>query len=104
MREIMQKLNEVKYALSEEEKEKLIKEGFVPVKSAGACPGTGQNPGIESQPDPDQKAQQKSGQKAQQKSGQKSQQKQAPEPGQGPEGTSNQEPQPEAVQAGDGNA
>lgn len=96
MREIMQKLNEVKYALSEEEKKKLIKEGFAPAESASVCFGTGQSLETGSQPEPVQKVQQKSGQK--------SQQKQVPESGPGAEGTSNQESQPEAVQAGDENA
>lgn len=111
MREMMQKLNIVKYALSEQEKENLIKKGFVPVESAGSLSSDGQNQGTGSQPEPDQKKEQKSGQKNQQKSGQKtkkpdqkSQQKQVPKSGQGAERTSNPEPQAEAVQAGDGNA
>lgn len=104
MREMMQKLNIVKYALSEQEKENLIKKGFVPVESAGSLSSDGQNQGTGSQPEPDQKKEQKSGQKNQQKSGQKSQQKHVPESGQGAEETSNPEPQAEEQQAGDGNA
>lgn len=110
MKEMMQKLNRVKYATSEEQKEALMKKGFVPVKSASIPSSTGQDQ--ETKLQPDQKSQQKSSQKSQQKSGQKtkakldkkSQQKPEPESGQGAEGTSNPEIQPAAVQAGDGNA
>lgn len=93
MREMMQKLNIVKYALSEQEKENLIKKGFVPVESAGSLSSDGQNQGTGPQPEPDQKVQQKSGQKNQQKSGQKTKKE-----------ASNPEPQAEEQQAGDGNA
>ena len=112
MKEMMQKLNVVKYATSEEQKEALMKKGFVPVKSVSVPSDTEQNQGKGSQPEPDQKSQKKSGQKSQQKSGQKtkpksnekSQQKPVSESGQGAEGTSNPETQTAAVQAGDGNA
>lgn len=111
MREMMQKLNIVKYAMSEEEKKKLMKKGFVPVENAGSLSSDGQNQKTGSQPEPDQKKEKKSSQKNQQKSGQKtkkpdqkSQQKQVPESGQGAEETSKPEPQVEEQQAGDGNA
>lgn len=85
MREMMQKLNIVKYAMSEEEKKKLMKKGFVPVESASALSSDGQNQGTGSQPEPDQKKEKKSGQKTKKED-------------------SNQEPQLEAAQAGDENA
>ena len=112
MKEMMQKLNRVKYATSEEQKEALMKKGFVPVKSASIPSSTGQDQETKSQPEPDQKSQQKPSQKSQQKSDQKTkakldqknQQKPELESGSGAEGTADPETQPAAVQAGDGNA
>lgn len=99
MREMMQRLNVVKYATSKEQKEDLMKKGFALVENPGGSPDVGQDQGNGFQPGSDQK---KSGKKT--KTEGKGQQKPVQEPGQGADGTSNQESQTEAVQAGDGNA
>ncbi len=117
MREMMQRLNVVKCATSEAQKAELLKKGFVPIGSAGETFGDVRKPEKGSMPQIDanlqtevkkkvkQEPRKKDKQKQEKDDPEKiSQQKQVPEPGQGEERISNRESQPEAVQAGDGNA
>lgn len=107
MKEMMQKLNVVKYAFSEEQKEDLMKKGFAPVKSASVFSDDGPDQKKESQPEPDRKVQKKPSQKNQSKSGQKVKPKQdqqtspKSESTPGAEEPVNPDPQPEP--AGDSN-
>ena len=106
MKEMMQKLNVVKYAFSEAQKEALMKKGFVPVKSTTVFSDVGPDQKKESQPDkkvqkkPSQKNQLKSGQKVKSEPDQKTSTKSESTPG--AEEPVNPDPQPEA--AGDGHA
>lgn len=106
MKEMMQKLNVVKYATSEEKKKELLSKGFLPVGNASISDSA---QGQEAKPQ-DQPAQ-KISQKIQQKSAKdnlKSNKKTQKKPEQKPEQDAGkgdvQDLQPKTDQAGDGNA